>query len=114
MTIDYAARIPNNVDLANDVRLQRALESWQPRFLDWWRQLGPSAFQDSDVYLRGLSSPHPCSLMGVPLSVGGQLLGAIVVVDGARVVEVGTHEELMARAGQYADLFAIQAAAYRS
>jgi benzoyl-CoA 2,3-dioxygenase component B len=52
MTIDYAARIPNNVDLANDLRLQRALESWQPRFLDWWRQLGPSAFQDSDVYLR--------------------------------------------------------------
>jgi benzoyl-CoA 2,3-dioxygenase component B len=52
MTIDYADRIPNNVDLANDVRLQRALESWQPRFLDWWRQLGPSAFQDSDVYLR--------------------------------------------------------------
>ena len=52
MTIDYAARIPNNVDLANDMRLQRALESWQPRFLDWWRQLGPSAFQDSDVYLR--------------------------------------------------------------
>ncbi len=52
MTIDYAARIPNNVDLANDIRLQRALESWQPRFLDWWRQLGPSAFQDSDVYLR--------------------------------------------------------------
>ena len=41
MTIDYAARIPNNVDLANDMRLQRALESWQPRFLDWWRQLGP-------------------------------------------------------------------------
>jgi ATP-binding cassette subfamily B protein len=37
----------------------------------------------------------------------------IVVLDGARVVEVGTHEDLVARGGQYAELFAIQAAAYR-
>jgi ATP-binding cassette subfamily B protein len=36
----------------------------------------------------------------------------IVVLDGARVVEVGTHDELMAHAGQYADLYRIQAAAY--
>ena len=37
----------------------------------------------------------------------------IVVMDGAHVVEVGSHEELMARNGQYADLYNIQAAAYR-
>jgi ATP-binding cassette, subfamily B, bacterial len=37
----------------------------------------------------------------------------IVVLDGARVVEVGGHEELMARKGQYAELYEIQAAAYR-
>jgi ATP-binding cassette subfamily B protein len=37
----------------------------------------------------------------------------IVVLDGARVAEVGTHEELMARRGQYAELYGIQAAAYR-
>ncbi|MPZ98613.1 MAG: ATP-binding cassette domain-containing protein [Dehalococcoidia bacterium] len=37
----------------------------------------------------------------------------IVVLDGARVVEVGSHQELIARRGQYADLYGIQAAAYR-
>jgi ATP-binding cassette subfamily B protein len=37
----------------------------------------------------------------------------IVVLDGARAVEIGTHEELMARGGPYADLYGIQAAAYK-
>ena len=37
----------------------------------------------------------------------------IVVLDGARVAEVGTHEELIARSGPYAQLYGIQAAAYR-
>jgi ATP-binding cassette subfamily B protein len=37
----------------------------------------------------------------------------IVVLDGAHVVEVGAHEELVARGGQYAELYGIQAAAYR-
>jgi ATP-binding cassette subfamily B protein len=37
----------------------------------------------------------------------------IVVLDGSRLVEVGTHEELMARRGQYSELYGIQAAAYR-
>jgi benzoyl-CoA 2,3-epoxidase subunit B len=50
--VDINATIPNNVGLADDKRLLRALESWQPRFLDWWREMGPVSFQDSDVYLR--------------------------------------------------------------
>jgi benzoyl-CoA 2,3-dioxygenase component B len=50
--VDIEAKIPNNVGLADDRRLQRALEGWQPKFVDWWRQLGPVAFQDHDVYLR--------------------------------------------------------------
>ena len=50
-TIDYSERIPNNVNLAEDRRLQRALESWQPKFLDWWKALGP-ALPTKDVYLR--------------------------------------------------------------
>ena len=37
----------------------------------------------------------------------------IVVLDGSRVVEVGTHEDLVARGGQYAELYGIQAAAYK-
>ncbi|HEY5569687.1 MAG TPA: ABC transporter ATP-binding protein, partial [Gammaproteobacteria bacterium] len=37
----------------------------------------------------------------------------IVVLDGARVVEVGTHAELIARGAQYSELYGIQAAAYR-
>ena len=37
----------------------------------------------------------------------------IVVLDGARVVEMGTHEALLAKGGQYAELYSIQAAAYR-
>jgi ATP-binding cassette subfamily B protein len=37
----------------------------------------------------------------------------IVVLDGARVVEVGSHDDLLARRGQYAELYGIQAAAYR-
>jgi benzoyl-CoA 2,3-epoxidase subunit B len=49
--IDYSERIPNNVGLATDRKLQRALESWQPKFLDWWGELGPS-LPTRDVYLR--------------------------------------------------------------
>ncbi len=52
MSIDYTTKIPNNVNLANDRTLQRALEHWQPRFLDWWREMGPNAFSSADVYLR--------------------------------------------------------------
>jgi len=52
MSIDYSERIPNNVNLANDRALQRALEHWQPRFQDWWREMGPSDFAAADVYLR--------------------------------------------------------------
>jgi ATP-binding cassette subfamily B protein len=37
----------------------------------------------------------------------------IVVLDGARVVESGTHEALVAQGGQYSQLYGIQAEAYR-
>jgi ATP-binding cassette subfamily B protein len=37
----------------------------------------------------------------------------IVVMQGAHVVDVGSHEALIARGGLYAELYGIQAAAYR-
>jgi len=42
-----------------------------------------------------------------------RMANLIVVLDGARLAEMGTHDELMARGGQYAELYGIQAAAYR-
>jgi len=59
MTISYAEKIPNNVDLASDKVLQRALERWQPGFLDWWKDMGPEGSQSADVYLRTAISVHP-------------------------------------------------------
>ncbi len=50
--IDYTERIPNNVDIAQDRRLLRALEEWQPRFLNWWSEMGPEGFQAKEAYLR--------------------------------------------------------------
>ena len=52
MAVDYRERIPNNVHLHEDRRLLRALEEWQPRFLQWWHDMGPEGFQARDVYLR--------------------------------------------------------------
>ncbi|MBI3185933.1 MAG: benzoyl-CoA 2,3-epoxidase subunit BoxB [Myxococcales bacterium] len=52
MTRLSTERIPNNVDLSGDIRLQRALEQWQPDFLSWWKEMGPEGFLGHDVYLR--------------------------------------------------------------
>ncbi len=50
--IDYTERIPNNVNLAEDKILQRALERWQPGFRDWWSGTGPVDSGELLVYLR--------------------------------------------------------------
>src|SRR5499425_753360 len=50
--MDLYARIPNNVNLENDKKLQRALEKWLPNYIDWWREMGPDGFQEKDVWLR--------------------------------------------------------------
>ena len=50
--IDLDARIPNNVDLAGDTKLRRALEAWQPGFQRWWNERGPEGLQRDEIYLR--------------------------------------------------------------
>ena len=41
MSINYSEKIPNNVNLSEDRTLQRALEQWQPNYLEWWSDVGP-------------------------------------------------------------------------
>jgi benzoyl-CoA 2,3-dioxygenase component B len=45
-------KIPNNVNLSQDKRLLRALEKWQPDYLKWWQEAGPTDFQANEIYLR--------------------------------------------------------------
>jgi benzoyl-CoA 2,3-dioxygenase component B len=56
MDINYHDKIPNNVDLAGDRSLQRALERWQPGFHGWWAEMGPDTSRGYDVYLRTATS----------------------------------------------------------
>ena len=57
--INYSEKIPNNVDLGGDRTLQRALEQWQPNFINWWDDMGPEGTTDSEVYLRTAVSVDP-------------------------------------------------------
>ena len=59
MSISYSDKIPNNVNLAEDRALQRALEQWQPNYLHWWQDMGPEGSTDFDVYLRTAVSVDP-------------------------------------------------------
>jgi len=51
-SINYDELIPNNIDLSSDRRLKRALEKWQPAFVNWWKDVGPQVFKNNEVYLR--------------------------------------------------------------
>jgi len=57
--INYSEKIPNNVNLSGDRTLQRALEHWQPNYLQWWADMGPESSQSLDVYLRTAVSVQP-------------------------------------------------------
>ncbi len=53
-------KIPNNVGLSSNKRLQRALEHWQPQYIQWWKDMGPQGFQDyHQVYVRTAVSVDP-------------------------------------------------------
>ncbi len=52
MQVNYDDLVPNNVDLANDAQLKKALERWQPKYIDWWNVAGPENTKDFEVYLR--------------------------------------------------------------
>ena len=58
-SINYSEKIPNNVGLADDRSLQRALEQWQPNFINWWDDVGPESSSDAEVYLRTAVSVDP-------------------------------------------------------
>ena len=58
-SINYSEKIPNNVNLSEDRTLQRALEQWQPNYLEWWNDMGPEGSQNFDVYLRTAVSVDP-------------------------------------------------------
>ena len=57
--VNYSEKIPNNVNLGEDRTLQRALEQWQPNFINWWDDVGPEGSTDHDVYLRTAVSVDP-------------------------------------------------------
>jgi benzoyl-CoA 2,3-dioxygenase component B len=58
-SINYSEKIPNNVNLSDDRTLQRALEQWQPNFINWWDDVGPEGSTNMDVYLRTAVSVDP-------------------------------------------------------
>jgi len=49
---DLFDKIPNNVALSSDKKLQKALLEWQPNFIAWWHEMGPDGFQEDRIYLR--------------------------------------------------------------
>jgi benzoyl-CoA 2,3-epoxidase subunit B len=59
INVDYSESIPNNVNLAEDRRVLKALEGWHPGYLNWWNDMGPEGFQESLVYLRTAYSVDP-------------------------------------------------------
>jgi len=56
--VDYDALIPNNVGLADDPKLQRALEKWHPGYIDWWDSLPDGRNHASPSQPSGAQEPQ--------------------------------------------------------
>ena len=94
VNVDYTTKIPNNVDLASDRQVLKALEGWHPGYLDWWNDMGPEGFQESLVYLRTAVSVDPkgwakFDYVRMPEYRWGVLLAP---QDEARQVNFGEHK----------------------
>jgi benzoyl-CoA 2,3-epoxidase subunit B len=92
--VDYTTKIPNNVGLADDQRVLKALEQWHPGYIDWWMTMGPEGFQTSDVYLRTAVSIDPkgwakFDYVKMPEYRWGVLLAP---QDDTRLVNFGAHK----------------------
>src|SRR6516164_4710252 len=79
MNVDYTTKIPNNVNLAADRQVLKALEGWHPGYIEWWNDMGPEGFQQSLVYLRtayrSIRAAGPSSIMsGCPTIAGAFFL----------------------------------------
>src|SRR3981081_1297543 len=59
VNVDYSTKIPNNVNLTEDRQVLRALEGWDPGYIDGWKTMGPDGFQEALVYLRPAVSVDP-------------------------------------------------------
>jgi benzoyl-CoA 2,3-epoxidase subunit B len=93
--IDYTEKIPNNVDLGRDRVLQRALEYWQPAYLNWWYDMGPSESHTLDVYLRTAISVEPSGWAQFGYVKMPEYRWGIFLQprDTRRLVNFGTHKE---------------------
>ncbi len=59
INVSYDSQIPNNVGLSKDKKVLKALERWHPGYINWWNDLIPKNFQESEVYLRTAVSVDP-------------------------------------------------------
>ncbi|MEP7347388.1 MAG: ATP-binding cassette domain-containing protein, partial [Gemmatimonadaceae bacterium] len=119
-------KMPNGLDS----RVGRLFEGGHDLSGGEWLALGRVMYRDADLWIEPTSSLDPEADSAIFAELKAILKGRIgivishrfstvriadriaVIVDG-RVTELGTHGQLLAAAGRYAQLFELQAAGYR-
>ena len=67
-----------------------------------------------EVYRSFTDMSHGRSVILISHRLGcARLADRVVFLDAGRIVEEGTHDELLARSGRYAEMYEVQAAWYR-